>query len=216
MNRKYRIEACVESFEEALIAQQRGADQIELCSRLDLDGLTPDKDLIKKCVEELTLDIKVMIRPRGGDFTYNAEEISLMKACIDYCKSLKVHGVVFGMLTEGALNIDIISELAKYASPLMVTVHKAIDYTDDIIAQTKKLVSIHEHIDTILTSGGAKTAQEGGSQLLEMITICRGKINIMPAGKVTEHNLNELHELLQAPAYHGRKIVGDLQQGASE
>lgn len=211
MNRKYKIEACVESFEEALIAQQRGADQIELCSRLDLDGLTPDKDLIKKCAEELELDIKVMIRPRDGDFTYNTEEISLMKASIDYCKVLNVHGVVFGMLSEGILNIDIIRELALHASPLKVTIHKAIDYTDDIIAQTKKLLSIHEHIDTILTSGGAKTAREGASQLGEMITICHDKINIMPAGKVTEHNLTELDKLLKAPAYHGRKIVGDLQ-----
>ena len=35
------VEACVETLEEALQAEKNGAHRIELCSRLDLDGLTP-------------------------------------------------------------------------------------------------------------------------------------------------------------------------------
>ena len=41
-------EACVETVEQAIKAEKNGADQIELCSRLDLDGLTPDFDVIRK------------------------------------------------------------------------------------------------------------------------------------------------------------------------
>ena len=45
-------------------AEIRGADRIELCSRLDLDGLTPSKELVKRLVSDLTIPIKVMVRPR--------------------------------------------------------------------------------------------------------------------------------------------------------
>lgn len=215
MRKNYKIEACVESFEEALSAQHNGADQIELCGRLDLDGITPDNTLIKKCVDELKIDIKVMIRPRGGTFEYNDEEIKQMKIDIDYCKKQGVHGVVLGILEGNQLDIKLIGELAKVASPLKVTVHKAVDDTEDILLETKKLLDISEHIDTILTSGGAPTAKEGMTKLKQMIKICENKINIMPAGKITKENLTSLHAELQTTGYHGRKIVGDLTQSAN-
>ncbi len=40
-------EACVETYEECLSAVKNGADQLEVCSHMELDGLTPDKNLIK-------------------------------------------------------------------------------------------------------------------------------------------------------------------------
>lgn len=215
MINNYKIEACVESFEEAYQSQQNGADQIELCSRLDLDGLTPDRPLIEKCVDELTVDIKVMIRPREGDFEYSAEEITIMKRDIDYCKKNGVSGVVFGVLKEKSLDIGIISDLAEHAYPLKVTIHKAIDYTDNILNEVSKLLEIHKYIDTILTSGSKMTAQEGAPILTEMIKMTKGKIHIMPAGKITNHNLATIHDLLKTSGYHGRKIVGDLTQSNS-
>ena len=39
-------EACVETLDEAIFAQNKGADRIELCSDLALDGLTPSKNLV--------------------------------------------------------------------------------------------------------------------------------------------------------------------------
>lgn len=210
MEDNYKIEACVESFEEAFAAQKAGAHQIELCARLDLDGLTPDRSLISRCVESLDLDVKVMIRPRGGDFTYNPEEIEKMKQDIEFCKEKGASGVVFGMLSGESLDLPTIKVLAEVAQPLPITVHKAIDQTQDIIAETKQLLTISELIDTILTSGGASTALEGLETLKQMISMCKGKINIMPAGKITQENLTVLHNKLNTSAYHGRKIVGDL------
>jgi len=46
--KKIFIECCVESHSEALIAEKRGADQLELCSDLANDGLTPDTALTEK------------------------------------------------------------------------------------------------------------------------------------------------------------------------
>ena len=68
-------ESCVESLSEALKAEQNGADRIELCSRLDLGGLTPNRELIRHVSSRLSIPIKVMIRPRAGNFIYNAFEL---------------------------------------------------------------------------------------------------------------------------------------------
>ncbi len=210
MSKSYKIEACVETYEEALAAQNNGADQIELCGRLDLDGITPQRTLIEKCFKNLTLDIKVMIRPRGGNFEYDSVELEQMMEDINYCHEVGVYGVVFGVLNGKSLDLEMIEKLASAASPLNVTIHKAIDDTTDIISETKKLVSISQNIDTILTSGGSSTAIEGIPNLLEMIEATKDHIEIMPAGKITNHNLATLHNQLNTTGYHGRKIVGDL------
>jgi copper homeostasis protein len=207
---KIILEACVESLKEAILAEKRGADRIELCSRLDLDGLTPGKELIKQVIHKLHIPVKVMIRPRSGDFIYSIDEISTMKDDIQYCKQAGVKGVVFGILDKtNHLNFDQIQALAEAASPLEVTIHKAIDQTPDSIASLNDLLQI-EHITSILTSGGAATAMEGKDVIKKMLQASKRKINIIAAGKITDQNLAEIHQLIGAHEYHGRKIAGPL------
>ena len=200
-------EACVETLEEARKAEENGADRIELCSRLDLDGLTPSHQLITEIKSVLNIPIRVMIRPREGDFFYSKADFTTMQADIEFCRKIKIDGVVFGVSQpDRTLDIAAIRIFAQLAHPLQVTIHKAIDDTPDILKATEDLINIPE-ITGILTSGGAKTAQEGSKTLLKMLKIATDKLEIIPAGKITRNNLEELHTLLHAKAYHGRKIV---------
>ena len=57
------IESCCTSLEEALSAQARGADRIELCTDLSVGGLTPPRDLIRSVIQALTIPVNVLIRP---------------------------------------------------------------------------------------------------------------------------------------------------------
>ena len=41
-----------------------------------------------------------MIRPRGGNFAYDKEEVEIMKDDIKICKEIGVYGVVFGVLDK--------------------------------------------------------------------------------------------------------------------
>ena len=83
-------EACVESLDEALKAEEQGADRIELCADLSQDGITPERDVIRKAKEQLRIPIRVMIRPRGGDFVYTASEVNQMMQDIKFCKVIGV------------------------------------------------------------------------------------------------------------------------------
>jgi len=200
-------EACIQSYDEALIAQKSGAHRIELCSQISLDGITPKKELIKKIISSIDIPIRVMIRPRSGNFDYSEDELKLMENDIAYCKRLGIEGVVFGVLNKDySINEASTKRLVKASLPLKVTFHKAIDISNDSLAAVKKLSQI-KGITSILTSGRKKTAIEGAQVIKKMIAIAKNDLTIIPAGKITFKNIIDIHHLINADEYHGRNIV---------
>ena len=203
-------ESCVESLQQALNAERQGANRLELVTAYSVGGLTPSKELIEEVAQGVSIPIRVMIRPRPGNFSYNQEEHGQMLKSIDMCKRLRVEGVVFGALkADNTLDIKAISELSKYAFPLKVVIHKAIDQTPDIFVALHQLLKIEE-ITTILTSGGKANAAEGSAILKEMIGIAGAKIQIMAQGDISPSNFEKLHKEIYATAYHGKYIVGEI------
>jgi copper homeostasis protein len=203
-------EACVETFEEALKAQENGANRIELCSHLELDGLTPSPELIEKTCSELSIPVMVMIRPRGGNFVYSEEELQTMENEIAMAKKLGAVGIVLGLLTSGnEVDVNNTRRLAAAASPLPVTFHKAIDVMENPVDGVKQLLTI-KGITRILTSGGQPTAREGARVIKEMMQTAGDQITLLVAGKVTSENVYEIAALTGAVELHGRRIAGDL------
>lgn len=203
-------EACVETFEEAKLAELRGANRIELCSDLANDGLTPSFELMKRTVSELKIPVMVMIRPRAGNFVYSENEILQMKVEIDRTKKVGAAGIVFGLLTsENKIDVENTRVLAEYTKPLPVTFHKAIDELDNPVEGVKELLKI-KNIKRILTSGGKPTAREGQTVIRKMIKVAGDKITILVAGKVLDSNIEEIQKLTGGEEFHGRRIVGEL------
>ncbi|MDX1285161.1 MAG: copper homeostasis protein CutC [Draconibacterium sp.] len=203
-------EACVETFEEAKLAEKRGANRIELCSDLAYDGLTPSFELMKKSCSELKIPVMIMARPRAGNFVFNKEDIERTKRDIDLAKEAGANGVVIGLLTaDGNVDKTHTQILAEYAQPLPVTFHKAIDELEDPVEGVKVLKTI-PGIKRILTSGGKPTAKEGSDTIRKMIEIAGDKITVLVAGKVLDSNVEEIQKLTGARELHGRKIVGEL------
>jgi len=204
------IEACVETFEEALMAEARGANRIELCADLHVGGTTPSYALLQSVRDSLHIPIMVMIRPRGGNYIYSDRELKVMKQAIDICKSLNVAGVVLGVLdNHNNVNTRDTAMLAAHATPLDITFHKAIDDTVDLIKSVEKLKNI-KGITRILSSGGKPTALEGAECINEMISKAGNVLKILAAGRITKENLTELAGILNTDEFHGRRIVGDL------
>lgn len=206
----YHLEACVDSFDQALKAQKGGANQVELCSRLDLDGLTPSIEGITQCLSDLKIFTKVMIRPAAGDFITTDQVVVKMISEIKAVKKLGVQHVVFGLTKkEGRLDIETLSKLRDHAYPMNVTIHKAIDTCSDLITETRRLTDAGG-FDSILTSGGAKTAMEGAKIIKEMIDVAGDQLNIIAAGSITKSNIDEVDAAIGGQFYHGRRIVGEL------
>lgn len=203
-------EACVETLAQAIAAEKNGADRIELCGRLDLGGITPSEKLITDCLTNLSIPIKVMIRPRGGNFVYSPEEIDSMISDIKMCVRLEVPEIVTGALSEdGLIDTNIMMSLSANVGTMPITFHKAIDELEDVKVGIEKLKEIPK-VKYILSSGTAQTASQGRDTLIEMIDACGKDLTVIVAGKVTEQNISELHSAIKAKEYHGRLIVGRL------
>ena len=199
-------EACVESFEKALEAQNNGADRIELCENLSVGGTTPSYGTVKICLEKLNIPIFPMIRARGGNFVYSKDEIEIMKEDIKVFKDLGVKGLVLGCLTsDNKIDLELTKTLVNLAYPMEITFHKAIDEISNPLDYIEDLVNIG--IKRILTSGGKATALEGKDLINDMIKKSNGRLKIVVAGKVTKENLNGLSNLISADEFHGKLIV---------
>ena len=130
------VRFCANSAQSCVEAEAGGAKRVELCAGIPEGGTTPSYGEIRTA-QALTssIDINVIIRPRGGDFLYTPAEIQSMLLDIELCKQLKVHGVVFGCLTkDGDIDVPLMRRLIETAKPLSVTCHRAFDVCRDPFA----------------------------------------------------------------------------------
>ncbi len=199
-------EACVESFSEAIEAEKRGANRIELCDNLEVGGTTPSCGTIKMCIEKLKIPFFPIIRPRGGNFVYSNDELEIMKTDIEVCKKLGVKGIVLGVLTsDNSVNIEQTQELIELAQPMEVTFHKAFDDTPDFTKALEDIINCGAN--RILTSGTKETAEEGAEILNQIIDQANNRITIVAAGKITAENFDYLSNKIKTTEFHGKKIV---------
>ena len=200
----YRIEVCVVSYEQALAAAQLGAARLELCSRLETEGMTPDVDLLSIILEQVNIPIRVMIRETEVGFESDAAVLEKMSSAISQFKSLSIDGFVIGLLKNNRLDREAMKALIELCSPFSVTVHKAIDLSQNV-QEDLQWLNQFEKVDTILTSGGQRTALEGIDQILKMKSVFER--DIMAAGKITNDQLPALNNALGLTWYHGRNIL---------
>lgn len=207
---KYIREACVESFSQSVRACQQGANRLELCGDLSVGGITPAPALIEQVLATVAVPVRVMLRHRGGDFFYDAQDYARLLQQARLLRSLGVKEVVSGMLAaDRSLNHRLINDLLDINPDWHITIHKAVDETVDPVAEVARLVSLPVSL-SVLSSGAAPTAVEGLSCLSAMLAVAGERVELVACGKVTVDNLAELHARLGAKAYHGRLIVGDI------
>ncbi|MDA6068848.1 copper homeostasis protein CutC [Flavobacterium sp. AC] len=213
--KKNQLEIACFNYESAIIAQESGADRIELCDNMQLGGTTPNTVLAARVREKLSIKMHVIIRPRGGDFVYNDEEFIEMKQDIKSFKKLGVDGFVFGILnSDGSVNKKQNQELVHLASPLSCTFHRAFDVVDSI---EKGLDDVIEcGFQTILTSGRGKNVEEGIDDLIQIQKLAKNRIEIMPGGGLRSSNIKLLQEKLEPTFYHSSAITNNTQTANPE
>ena len=182
------IEVCAESYEYAEKAEKAGADRIELCKDLHLDGLTPDYESAKRTIDTLNIPVFILIRPRHGDFNYSEKEFELMKADIIKFKEMGCKGIVSGILNDDkTIDIERTKELVELSRPLEFTFHRAFDVVTDPIKELEKLIQLG--VDRVLTSGQKDNAIEGLELLKEFKNISKNRIKIMPGSGINKSNI---------------------------
>jgi|TARA_B100001093_G_scaffold507419_1_gene567964 copper homeostasis protein len=192
------IEVCAESYEYAEKAEKAGADRIELCKDLHLDGLTPNYKTAKRTIDRLNIPVFILIRQREGDFTYSNEEFELMKQDIVKFKEMGCKGIVSGILHDDkTIDIERTKQLVELSRPLDFTFHRAFDMVTDPLKELEKLIQLG--VDRVLTSGKKQKAVKGIELLKELKKNAKDKIIIMPGSGINKLNImnfrsfNEIH-----------------------
>ena len=182
------IEVCAESYEYAVKAEKAGADRIELCKDLHLDGLTPDYESAKRTIDTLDIPVFILIRPRGGDFIYSDEEFELMKSDIVKFKEMGCRGIVSGVLnSDNSIDIKKTKELVELSRPLEFTFHRAFDKVNNPLNEIENLIELG--IDRVLTSGQKDKAIDGLVLLEQLNSISKNRIKIMPGSGINKSNI---------------------------
>jgi copper homeostasis protein len=182
------IEVCAESYEYAIKAEKAGADRIELCRDLRLDGLTPDYESAKKTIDKLSIPVFILIRPREGDFIYSNEEFELMKSDIVKFKEMGCKGIVSGILNDNnSIDMKRTKQLIELSRPLEFTFHRAFDIVTHPLKELEKLIELG--VDRVLTSGQKNKAIDGLELLKKLKNISKNRIKIMPGSGIKRSNI---------------------------
>lgn len=185
------VEICCNSVLSARNAKRGGAYRIELCQALGEGGTTPSAAAIEYCAKELNLQTRVLIRPRGGNFVYDKEDMRLILRDIEIAHIYGAHAVVVGFLTQDG-DIDMIKtrETVKAAAGLQVTFHRAFDECRNPLDALERIIDCG--CSKLLTSGCAPTAMEGRQMLRDLVRRAGDRIDIIGASGVTVDNVRQL------------------------
>lgn len=208
------LEVCTGSLQSVINAVKGGAQRIELCSALSLDGLTPSLGLIKtvrKMFPKLT--IHTLIRVREGDFCYNEGEIKVMETDIKEILSY-TDAIVCGALTaDGDIDIATTHRLIDACEGKPFTFHRAFDVCRNPLKALDELAALH--CTRVLTSGQAPTAETGIPALKEYVKHVEGRMTILPGGGVTPLNAKKILAETGATEIHG-SASGIVENGRKE
>jgi len=194
------VEVCIAADElttmqrDVKAAHAGGAATIELCSRMDVGGMTPEPAFIKAAKEAFPRPgAMVMVRPRPGGFEYSLDDLLTMQRQIHMAANAGADGVVLGVLTaDHSLAQEPLTELVQLARSLglRISMHRAFDDAHDPAQALEAVIDLG--FDRILTAGTPYQqdlpAVNGLPQLHALMRQADGRIEIVIGGGVNPEN----------------------------
>jgi len=201
MESKRFLECCCTDAAEAVEAMSGGAGRVELCEDLSCGGVTPGRSDIEATLRAVNIPVNVLIRARGGDFVYNADEIETMVNSVRMCRDLGVNGVVVGALrNDGSIDTEAVRRLMAEAEGLHVTFHRAFDECSDPFNALEDIITLG--CDRLLTAGHASNVNDGETMLKDLNDRASGRIIIIAGSGVRPTNIARLEKATGISEFH--------------
>lgn len=199
--KKLLVEIACFNLESALSAARSGVPRIELCDNFAEGGTTPSMGTFKILRQHYKGHIAVMIRPRGGDFTYTSPELAAMAEDIKGFCEAGADLLVFGALTkDGRIDEDACRHLLSAAGHVPCTFHRAFDVCHDPLASLETLIGLG--FKRVLTSGQKEHALAGAAMLGQLVSKASGRISILAGGGIRKENIRQIAGLSDVEEVH--------------
>lgn len=195
------FELCAETLEACLAAEEGGADRIELCAALEVNGLTPPRSLSIRAVSRARIPVHILVRPHPGSFIYDAAAFAVICEEIEYARSIGAAGVVAGVLAaDRTVDVECTRALVELAHPLEFTFHRAFDSTPDLDRALEDVIAAGCH--RVLTSGGAADVVAGAPMLAHLVALASDRIAVAAGGGLRLHNARQVALITGARHFH--------------
>lgn len=200
------LEVCVDTLRGAREAIRGGAQRIEISCRLEVGGVTPDKEFVCAVRKEVDVPLIALVRCREGDFHYGVEEKTQMLEEVRRMMELGCDGVAVGGC-DSRLRLDEVffrdvAEVARRGGrDCELVVHRVFDAVPDKRESLEQLVSMG--YDRILTSGGGLHAVDRLEMLRDLQRWGEGRMCILPAGGVHSGNALRILQVTGCRELHG-------------
>ncbi|MDA8228126.1 MAG: hypothetical protein M0T74_10610 [Desulfitobacterium hafniense] len=199
---KIIMEVIALSLEDIIIAQENGADRIELAFGLAEGALTPSYGFMELARKISRIPIFPIIRPRHGDAVYSSAEIASMKRDIQVAKETGMDGVVFGVVDKNNwVAVDLMEELIMTAGSMDVTFTRVFDSTPDPLEAMEQLQKFTA-IKRILTSGQADSLIAGAAMIKKFQSKAGERFSFMPGLGINPENVVEIVQATGAREFH--------------
>lgn len=198
------LEICADNYQSILNAEKAGANRLELCSALGVDGLTPSPSLVKFAKTNFSGSLQTMIRYRAGDFYYDFIDQQIMLDDLRMMLDLDIDGIVIGALTkQNKIDKDFLAPFIKLTKQAKkeLTFHRAIDLVNDIHTSTQEIINLG--FDRVLTSGTGTDVIAGLETLKSLQQNFGSQIQIMPGGGINSQNVSKILEVTKVTNIHG-------------
>lgn len=209
-----KIEVCCPDLASVKRAIEGRADRIELCTALELDGLTPSREEIREAValcHANGVKVHVLVRSREGNFVYNESEVLQMSDEIVMSLEEGADGIVIGALTEdGALDIPTCQKWIAVAkewqkeqgrAELGITFHRAFDVCNNPMQALEEIIAMG--CNRLLTSGQEPSAVKGIPMLKKFVEASEGRLCILAGAGVSAENYMQIVEEAGVAEVHG-------------
>ncbi len=184
------IEVCIDDPDFAVEIAEAGAQRIEMCSALDVGGLTPTRSALQRC-QRSGIPVTAMTRIRPGDFILDENDIAWMRDEIASHVEAGAQGIVVGALTaEGEIDTGALRWLMDGCNGLPVTFHRAFDHCNDLQRGLEQIID--SGCQRLLTSGGAPTVHDGIEELVRLNEAAGDRIEIIAGGGVKVDQVRNL------------------------
>ncbi|MEO5683237.1 MAG: copper homeostasis protein CutC [Chitinophagaceae bacterium] len=196
------LEVCAFNIQSCIIAEKAGAYRVELCDNPVEGGTTASYGSIKRTRERISIKLYPILRPRCGNYYYDADELAILKEDIRVCKELGCDGISIGaQKINGEIDIDTMEQFVEWAYPMGVTCNRAFDATPDPFQALEDIIAAG--CERILTSGQKTGAPAAGQILGKLVKQAGERIVIMPGAGIRASNIKQLMEESGAKEFHG-------------
>jgi copper homeostasis protein len=197
----HTLEVIASSADDAMAAEEGGADRLELVTDLGRGGMTPALDVVDGVLAAVKVPVRVMLRESEGHEVADPATRRRLVAIARELGTRPIGGVVCGFLRAGTVDVLLTAAVADACEGRPITFHRAIE---ECVNPLDALIALKDvpSVDRVLASGGDGPWAGRAERLTLWAAQLSPDIRVIVGGGVTQELLPSIAHLVGITDVH--------------